>query len=456
LLRAESLDDVCSAALDAIERALGCKRSSILLLDDTGVMRFKAWRDLSDNYRRAVEGHSPWAQDVTDPEPICVSDVASAGLEPGLTSVLDAEGLRALAFFPLVSKGALIGKFMTYNEMPHVYGESEVRLALNIARQLAFSVEKMRSEEARRQAENDLHDFFENGSIAMHWVGPDGIILRANRYELRMLGYESHEYIGRPIADFHASLDTIADILQRLSGGEALEGYEAQLRCKDGTIKDVQITSSVLRDSTGRFIHTRCFTQDVSDRKKADETQRLLVGELKHRVKNTLSTIQALAAQTLHSVSAKEKDAFIERLRALSNAHDVIAQSSWHRAPLRDLVRQALEPFQIERIMISGPHVLIDSTKILSLTMSLHELATNAVKYGALSNDLGTVSILWKVREDASGRCVQLFWQESGGPLVSPPTRKGFGSRLLQVSLDAARLEFRPEGLGCALELSLG
>jgi PAS domain S-box-containing protein len=132
--------------------------------------------------------------------------------------------------------------------------------------------ERRKAELALRQSERELSDFFENASVGLHWVGPDGTILRVNRAELDLLGYDREEYIGRNIAEFHADQDVIADILRRLTAGEVLRDYESRLRCKDGSIKYVLIDSSVLwRD--GRFAHTRCFTRDITDRKRADETQ---------------------------------------------------------------------------------------------------------------------------------------------------------------------------------------
>src|SRR5205085_11611101 len=130
-------------------------------------------------------------------------------------------------------------------------------------------IERKSAEEELRQSEQELADFFENATIGLHWVGPDGTILRANRAELEMLGYSREEYVGRPIADFHADEGVICDILSRLQAGEQLHEYPASLRCKDGSIKDVLIDSSVLfRD--GEFVHTRCFTRDVTERRRAE------------------------------------------------------------------------------------------------------------------------------------------------------------------------------------------
>jgi PAS domain S-box-containing protein len=149
LYRARSLGDIYDAALDAILRALRCERASILLLDASGVMRFVAWRELSDGYRRAVEGHSPWARDTTDPEPVCVDDVETAGFPESLKVVVKTERIGALAFIPVMTGGALAGKFMAYYDAPHAFTDADIDLAVTIARQLGFGLERTRAEEQR-------------------------------------------------------------------------------------------------------------------------------------------------------------------------------------------------------------------------------------------------------------------------------------------------------------------
>jgi PAS domain S-box-containing protein len=160
LFRPETLNDVYEAALDTITCALGCSRASILLFDDAGIMRFTAWRGLSSAYRRAVEGHSPWTRDVKDPQPVCIQDIETTDLPEPLKEIVRAEQIGALAFIPLVVKGVLIGKFMTYYDALHVFNDTDVALAVTIARLLGFSLERRRAEEAlcetQRQLESDL------------------------------------------------------------------------------------------------------------------------------------------------------------------------------------------------------------------------------------------------------------------------------------------------------------
>ncbi len=213
-----------------------------------------------------------------------------------------------------------------------------------------------RAAESRiRTSEQELNDFFENANVALHWVGPDGIIQRANRAELEMLGYESEEYVGRHIADFHVDQDVIGDILARLSGGETLHGYPARLRAKDGSIRDVLINSSVLWDN-GRFLHTRCFSLDVTARNRADEAHALLAAVVE-------SSDDAIITKTLDGVITSW-NAGAERLFEYTRAEAVgrpitmlIPAERLDEEPrILDRIRRGerIEPFQTMRLAKSG------------------------------------------------------------------------------------------------------
>jgi PAS domain S-box-containing protein len=155
---AGSLVEVFDAALDSILSALGCDRASMLLFDEAGMMRFVAWRGLSDRYRQAVEGHSPWGPGERNPQPITMDDIAASDLAAPLKEVVTGEGIGAFAFIPLVGDGRLIGKFMIYYDAAHAFTEEEVDLALTIGRQLAFGVQRKRAEEERARAEGALRE----------------------------------------------------------------------------------------------------------------------------------------------------------------------------------------------------------------------------------------------------------------------------------------------------------
>ena len=153
LFQAKSADNIYNAALDAIICALGCERASILLFDEAVTIKFVALQGLSSEYRRAVEGHSPWTPEAKDPQPICVSNVAVADLEPALKTTVAAEDIATLTFIPLVAKNRIIGKFMTYYRKTHVFSGDEIDLTVTITRQLEYGLQRLRAEEDRRRAE---------------------------------------------------------------------------------------------------------------------------------------------------------------------------------------------------------------------------------------------------------------------------------------------------------------
>jgi two-component sensor histidine kinase len=208
--------------------------------------------------------------------------------------------------------------------------------------------------------------------------------------------------------------------------------------------------------------------RELNERRELEKTKRaleeqvrqkeLLLNEMKHRINNNLATVQALATQTLHSATSEERASFVARLHTLARAHELLTHD-WDRASVKEIVRRALDPFQgthEKRLSIEGSDaVYLDPNKALLLTMTLHELATNAVKYGAWSNGSGQVGIAW---ERLKNNRVKLCWQESGGPAVKPPERTGFGSLLIGHALHGeagAHLDFAPGGVTCTLEIAL-
>ncbi|CAN7249716.1 PAS domain-containing protein [Phenylobacterium sp. LjRoot219] len=198
---------------------------------------------------------------------------------------------------------------------------------------------------------------------------------------------------------------------------------------------------------------------DVTDRVKAEEQQKLLVDELNHRVKNTLATVQAIAAQTLRTTAepAAFKQAFQARLMALSATHDLLTATNWRSAALTDALKIELRPFGAGRYRCDGPELDLPPSEALALGLIFHELATNAAKYGALSTPAGCVMVAWSVVDTDLPR-LELVWRETGGPTVQPPTRRGFGSRLIERSLGAdgaSVLDFDPAGLVCRISLKL-
>lgn len=201
---------------------------------------------------------------------------------------------------------------------------------------------------------------------------------------------------------------------------------------------------------------------DVTERVRAQKHERLLLDELNHRVKNTLSSVQAIAVQTIRSSTtlAEFGPAFEARLLALSQTHNLLTARQWRGASLSDILDQELRPFAAARIERDGPPVNLPARAALAVAMAVHELATNAVKYGALSNPDGRLTLRWALQPGDTFPLLRLSWIESGGPPVQPPGRRGFGTRLIQRTIGgelggAAELDYRPAGLAAVLTLPL-
>jgi PAS domain S-box-containing protein len=270
-----SVEDVCARALGAITRALRCDRASVLLFDDAGIMKFVAARGLSENYQRAVEGHSPWAPDAIDVKPICIEDVEAVELDEHLKHALRAEGLGALAFIPIVSSGQLFGKFMTYYDRPHAFLPEELSLALTIARQLGFAVDRAHVEAERQTAERaaqQLVAIVESSHDAIVSKDLNGVIVTWNQGAESVFGYKADEVIGKPITilippERHNEEPAI---LERIRRGERVDHFDTVRQRKDGTLVDISLTISPVRDRYGRIVGASKIGRDVTDRKAAD------------------------------------------------------------------------------------------------------------------------------------------------------------------------------------------
>ena len=474
LYRAGSLPDIYDAALDAILDTLGCRSASILRFDDADVMRFVAWRGLSEDYRKAVDGHSPWKAGDRNPEPICIGDVEKADLPDDLRNALGSEGIRALAFIPITANGGAVGKFMTYYDSARAFDPETIELAVTVARQLGFSLERAEAEisrraalEALRESEERLRAVFNSSAVGVAILTPDARFIEANDAFSGISGYSGEELRSRNSAslthpDDCASMQAHIDDL--LAGRSPSFVIEKRYRRKDGSIIWVQNSVSLTHDDVGRPLHLVKLVQNITERKTAEKRQRLMVDELNHRVKNTLATVQSFAVQTLRSAPtmAEGRKAFEARLIALSKTHDVLTRQHWEGADVREVIDEAIAAYRGHsghgRFRLEGPELILQPKAALALSLALHELATNAVKFGALSNHTGGIDIEWTVTRQPQR--FRLLWAEIGGPKVEPPGRRGFGSRLVErgLSQDLAgdvRLDFATDGVMCSIDAPL-
>lgn len=293
----------------------------------------------------------------------------------------------------------------------------------------------------------------------------DGVVTSWNEGAARIFGFTADDMVGSMITKIippelhHEEWD----ILARIRRGERVEHFETIRVARDGRRVNVSVTISPLRDKWGRIVGASKVGRDITDRKIAEERQQTLVNELNHRVKNTLATVQSLASQTLRSGGVPEitRNEFEARLLALSKAHDQLTRGNWEHADFATIVSDVFEPYRHANsgtLTLSGEAVKLNAQTALTLAMILHELATNAAKYGALSQPTGSLSVSWKVTNGAAPARLAIDWQEKGGPAVTPPVRRGFGSRLLERGITrelrgSAHTTFDPAGFRCTMEI---
>jgi PAS domain S-box-containing protein len=301
------------------------------------------------------------------------------------------------------------------------------------------------------------------------FAAADKRILTWNRGAEALFGYTEAEAIGGPVNLLVSPAHVTGPENRTGVFDRTMAKGQVQLdtirRRKDGSLVDVSVSATRMTDAAGRVLGVSAIFRDITERKRWEEHQQLLINELNHRVKNTLATVQSIASQTLRNAQTKEeaRRTVEERLFALSRAHNVLTQENWEGAGLKEIVTQAMAPYRTERedrLHVEGPDVRLSPSPALALAMALQELATNAVKYGALSNTSGEIRIGWRLEDREGARRLHLTWRESGGPPVTAPTRRGFGTRLIERSLaqdlqGEVSITFAPTGLVCTVDAPL-
>jgi PAS domain S-box-containing protein len=330
------------------------------------------------------------------------------------------------------------------------------------------STELRRRETALGRSEARLRATQNNAAVGIAEVDRDGHFVSVNEARCKLTGHTQEELIGLHFG--HATdpsvLNQDLDLFARQVAGK-LDTYTAdsKFRRKDGTSGWARVTSTAVRDADGGFLYSVRVVEDVTERREADRRQKLLIDELNHRVKNTLATVQSLAWQAARpEVPPQVAQArFQERLLALSRTHNLLNETHWEGASLRAILDTELQPYATasSRIRLSGPEVQLLPKEAVVLGMALHELTTNAAKYGALSLASGRVQVDWGIGRSGEGSTLNIDWCELGGPVLEAQPNPGFGSRLLRQTITqelAGQLDirFEAQGMCCTIVVPLG
>jgi PAS domain S-box-containing protein len=293
-----------------------------------------------------------------------------------------------------------------------------------------------------------------------------------NRYAAELMGLPAKDHRSYGVPD--RVIDTIAmkdgqlvsredRPLSRAMRGEQTDNEEFAYKLPNGVERHLMSSARSIHDNEGNVVGAVQISLDITARKREEEQRILLVNELNHRVKNTLAVVQAIASQTMRTANnfSQARLSLESRLVSLSKAHDILTRESWNGADLQELLTDSIAPHaSMERVKIAGPRVWLPPNLALSLSLVAHELATNAIKYGALANMTGIITINWKTTRPPGGlERLHIDWRETGGRPVIKPQGEGFGSRILpgilQPECGSVKFSFEPAGVTCEIEANL-
>jgi PAS domain S-box-containing protein len=298
---------------------------------------------------------------------------------------------------------------------------------------------------------------------------PDHPVIFANDSFLSLTGYDREEVLSKCFKTLLArgiDPEAMAEVESAFAGTSDADP-EIHYRRKDGSELWASLFVSPVRDEKGEIVQHFISFVDLTKHKQDQAHCKMLIDELNHRVKNTLSTVQSIVVQALRTPASPEtiRESIESRLFALARSHDLLTSDHWEGAGLHDLVDNALEPFGVaggraERFVVTGKNVRLPPKATLTLAIAFHELATNAVKYGAFSNEAGSILISWSVEPAPIGERLIICWQEKDGPPVTSPERKGFGSWVIERGLaheleGRVALDYRPGGVVCTIDIPL-
>ena len=465
------LDTPREAAFDdVVEIACALTRAPVALISFVAPERqwFKAERGTGLSETTLADSICAHAV-AEDADLLVIPDTTQDARTRDMDIVTGALHVRAYAGAMLRSgEGAPLGMVCVLDVEPRSFSDAEISSLRALARQVTAHLELRRAATERIVTTAALRDADLGRELALQAA-------RLGRWDHRPnLGARFYDDRAREIIGLSRDDDigvealltriapedraSVREALARTLSPERAGPMEVAFRVAGPAPGEMRWVSAVGRSLFDDGVCTRFFgvLEDITERKRAEELRSLLASELNHRVKNILSLAQSVVDSTLRTAStlAGARAAAGGRLQALGHAHDRLLANSWEAAPVAELVASVTQSLSLDpaRLEVEGPFVRLGSRAALQLALALHELATNATKYGALSNDTGKVSISWSVAGAAGPDARFAFgWRERGGPTVAPPSRKGFGTRVIQRATAAAfggevTLDYPPEG----------
>ncbi|HEX5282314.1 MAG TPA: PAS domain S-box protein [Micropepsaceae bacterium] len=484
MTREGNLQTLHPRIVDAAMALMGSDAASIQMLDDGGSrLRLLAWRGFHPDSAKfwefvGVEANSSCAIALAKQRRIVVPDVETSEAMAGTEDLkfYRRSGIRSVQSTPLVSRtGGLLGMISTHWQRVVRPSGDELLLFDVLARQTADLIERDQSDAAQRETREQLQRAFEfdqaimaSMSEGLYTKDRDGRLTSMNHAAEALFGWDFEELSGRDMHEMthhHHPGGTAfpaaeCRLMRVLETGEPLIGQEDEFVRKDGSFFPVTYSAAPVREG-GAIAGLVVIFRDITERRRAQERERALATEISHRNKNLLTVIQAIVSRSLadKATPAQARVAVMQRLQAIAKSQTALESGGFVGASLDEITRLEFETFS-DRIDASGPNVLLNPRAAQTFAMLLHELGTNAMKYGALSSPDGRVSAEWSVEGADAEAQFRFRWIERGGPRVAPRTRLGFGSVLIEkiVAQDFGTtpdINFAPEGLRYKIDLPL-
>jgi PAS domain S-box-containing protein len=366
----------------------------------------------------------------------------------------------------LAMNEALLLGSLRQHELTEVADSLNVQLQSEITERKLVEAEQKKLGQRLRDLQFYTRSLIESNIDALMTTDPSGIITDVNKQMEALTGRTRDELIGAPFKSHFTDPKRAEAAIKLVLRERKVTDYELTARARDGKQTVVSYNATTFYDRGRKLQGVFAAARDVTERKEDEAQLRFLMRELFHRSKNLLAVIQAIARQTARYSGSAESflEKFNARLQALAMSHDILFKEEGQSASLADLVGQQLAPYLDSResqVSVEGPTVLLKPDAAQNLGFALHELATNAAKYGALSVPEGRVSIAWRLLPEAGGNGVELDWVESCGPAVVKPTHRGFGSMVIERNLareldTQVELSFPAEGVQCKILLPPG
>lgn len=474
-LRAEpDADAVAMRALQMLSDELQLDRCYVgvyRLEEDRGELTHQVGNDRVPPVPASVRlSDFPEALKVAFDHTLVIKDI---GTDPRLSDRdrqnVEALGCRALVVSTLRrGERRPVWSICAVSAAPRSWSASEIALIDEVTERTWSAIERARAEARVHVSEARFRRLAEANLIGVGFGTSKGAVLYANDEMLRMMGRSRAEleagavnWLDNILPEDRGQVDETLSLLKRHG---AAAGHERSFIRPDGSL--TRFISAAATVSAEEDLHVS-LALDITERSIAEDRQTMLMAELDHRVKNILAVVLSIARQTLgrgESFGREVADLLVGRIHALARSHALLARNRWEGARLGDLVGDATAPYRgngAGRITLGGPELLVAPKAAQTLALALHELATNAAKYGALSNGSGKVAVRWETEGEGADGTLVFSWVETDGPPIpGPPARRGFGSRMIEQSLQfelggEVRYEFRPEGLAAEVRLPL-